>query len=88
MNIEFTHRVIPTDTGGLMFQALVDGKSMVCNISAEALQQHFGGTKDVSDVQISNVEAFERGYSKITAAAERKLRAGEEYIMVTPQDLA
>lgn len=87
MKIEFTDRVIPTDTGALMFQALVDGKSTVCRVTAEALQQHFGGTDDVTEVQISNMQAFQRGREKINAAAERIIRAGHDFVMVESEDI-
>lgn len=87
MQIEFTNRVIPTDNGGLLFQALVDGKSVVCSISSQALQHHFGGTDDVTEAQISNLKAFERGQKKINAAAERMIRAGHGAVMVDTDDI-
>jgi hypothetical protein len=87
MNIEFTERVIPTDNGGMMFQALVDGKSVVCRISPEALQQHFGGSDDLSETQVSNLQAFQRGRARINEVAARMIRAGLPHITVDAEDI-
>jgi hypothetical protein len=83
MNIEFTGRKIPTADGGLMFEALVDGKSVICTVSMEALNDHFGVTEDVA----TNVSPFDRGQAKIYAAAERLIRAGVSPVFVTSEDL-
>lgn len=83
MDIQFTGRKIPMADGGLMFEALVDGKRVTCSISMDALNDHFGIVEDVA----TNAHPFERGQEKIYAAAERLIRAGVSPVFVTSEDL-
>lgn len=83
MDIQFTGRKIPTADGGLMFEALVDGKSVICTISMDALKDHFGIVEDAA----TNSSPFDRGQAKIHAAAERLIRAGVTPVFVTSEDL-
>lgn len=83
MNIEFTGRKIPTADGGFIFEALADGKPIICRISIEALNDHFGVTEDTA----TNQSPFERGQAKIYAAAERLIRAGINPVFVSSDDL-
>lgn len=69
--------------GGLMFEALVDGKPVICSISMDALKDHFGIVEDVA----TNSNPFDRGQEKIYAAAERLIRAGVSPVFVTSEDI-
>lgn len=61
-------RVTPKQT--VAFLALRNGAALECEISMQALRDHFGATTPDEAVLL---EAFTRGQSKIQAAARRKL---------------
>jgi len=71
MNIEFPGQTNPAPDGGVYFRALVDGKSMGCHVTLEALEDHFG-----TSTQRSPVEAFDLGRDRIYEAAIRLIQAG------------
>jgi hypothetical protein len=83
MDIQFTGRKIPMADGGITFEAVVDGKSISCSISMDALKDHFGIVEDVA----TNSSPFDRGQAKIHAAAERLIRAGVSPVFVTSEDI-
>jgi hypothetical protein len=53
------------------FVALVDGASVSCSISAEALEDHFGAQ---SSLESELLQAFERGRARIHEAATAALK--------------
>jgi hypothetical protein len=69
--------------GGIMFEDLVDGESVICSISMDALKDHFRIVEDVA----TNSTPFDRGQAKIYAAAERLIRAGVSPVFVTSEDI-
>jgi len=70
-NISFPDRSTPdADRLGVTFPADIDGHRIVCFISAEALQDHFGA-RGTGGGELTR--AFERNRSTIEAAARRKI---------------
>ena len=72
MQIEFLNRVMPkvTAIGTVSFQVLVDGAYLWCEISCEALCDHFGAlSMDTEDL----LHAFHTGRMKIEATTRRCL---------------
>jgi hypothetical protein len=72
MEIKFTGRTAPV-LNGISFQALVDGNNTPCEVSVEALQDHFQASR-----QRSLHDAFEYGRSHIEDAARRLIESGME----------
>ncbi|WP_409518739.1 DUF1488 domain-containing protein [Paraburkholderia sp. LEh10] len=62
------------------FAACVDGKIVVCAITAEALEDHFGADSPLEDVLI---RAYERGRARIRSvcAEALDLNGGESVIL-------
>lgn len=74
MEIQFLNMVMPkvTAMGTVSFQANVDGEYLWCEISCEALREHFGArSMDVNNL----LHAFHSGRAKIENAARRHLEA-------------
>ncbi|VVE58839.1 DUF1488 family protein [Pandoraea sputorum] len=73
MEIDFPHftPVYNADDISIEFLAQVDGKHMLCAISAEALEDHFGATSCNVDVL---TKAFEANRSVIEQMAAQYLR--------------
>lgn len=78
MNIKFTG--VRTGTlSGINFQALVDGQSLACSVTFEALHDHFpAGSPD---------DSFVLGKTLIERAAEAKIRAGVKPVVIYSADL-
>ncbi|HEX2531851.1 MAG TPA: DUF1488 domain-containing protein [Burkholderiaceae bacterium] len=76
MEIEFPNRVLPkvTAMGTVSFQAQVDGKIIWCEISIEALRDHFGATPGNGDAM---VRAFHNGRTQIEEVARRYIEAND-----------
>jgi hypothetical protein len=79
MNISFPHdqRGIYSLNKAVVFPAIVDGKEISCEISEEALEQHFAGRPPPGYTKIeydaAMVAAFEAARDKIEAVAAKKL---------------
>ena len=73
MNITFSgkHGINPK-TFGINFEATVDGKSFVCSVSTEALQDI-----DPSNAHNTPQQQFLANQVSFQAIAEKKIRAGE-----------
>lgn len=72
MDITFSSKyAINPVTFGINFEATVDGHSVVCIISTEALQDI-----DPSNAQDSAKQQFLANRSRFEAIAEKKIRAG------------
>ncbi len=72
MKINFTDTVMPkvTAMGTVSFQARVDGEYLWCEISCEALRDHFGArSMDGNDL----LHAFHTGRAKIECTARQHL---------------
>jgi hypothetical protein len=73
MNIEFPKDapLVYTPNTTVGFKTLIDGVEQQCEISEEALEDHFGS----ASVKPGDLfAAFERGRSEIEAIAARKLK--------------
>ena len=82
MQIQFTDGP-PTYDGddfALHFVALVDGQPVVCSISAEALEDHFGAASAREDDLLA---AFERGRARIRSVCAEALdsHSGESVVL-------
>jgi hypothetical protein len=74
MEIDFPNLVMPklTAMGTVSFQAKVDGEFIWCEISCEALRDHFGAlSMDGNDL----LHAFHTGKARIEEAARRHLES-------------
>jgi Protein of unknown function (DUF1488) len=74
MEIDFPNSVMPkvTALGTVSFQASVDGDYLWCEISCEALRDHFGAlSMDANDL----LHAFHTGRIRIEQAARRHLES-------------
>lgn len=71
MIIEFPGPAVPAEDGGISYRALVDGKTVACKFSTEALQ-------DVNPdlTMSSSADQFESSMARLLDVAERKIRAG------------
>jgi len=82
MQIQFTDGP-PTYDGddfALHFTALIDGQPVVCSISAEALEDHFGAASARED---DLLPAFEQGRARIrSVCAEALDRNGGESVVL------
>lgn len=82
MNITFTDDVPTFDGSSLTvrFMARVDGEPVVCAISAEALEDHFGAASSLETVLI---DAFRQGRTRIRSVCAEALEqnAGESVIL-------
>ena len=72
MTIEFPGPAVPAEDGGISYRAIVDGKTVACKFSTEALQ-------DVNpDLTMSNpADQFESSKARLLEIAERKISAGK-----------
>jgi len=72
MHIQFSDDppIYDGDDFALHFTALVDAQPVVCSISAEALEDHFGATSARED---DLLPAFERGRARIRAVCAEAL---------------
>jgi hypothetical protein len=82
MHIQFTDGP-PTYDGddfALHFVALIDGQPVVCSISAEALEDHFGAASARED---DLLPAFERGRARIRSVCAEALdsNGGESVVL-------
>ena len=86
MEIDFPNLVMPklTAMGTVSFQAKVDGEFIWCEISCEALRDHFGAlSMDGNDL----LHAFHTGKARIEEAARRDLESnGGHPILLTAFD--
>jgi len=72
MNIVFSGKYATNpQTFGINFDATVDGQSVICTVSTEALQDI-----DPSNAQNTAVQQFLTNQSSFEAIAEKKIRAG------------
>jgi hypothetical protein len=74
MEIQFLNMVMPkvTAMGTVSFQTTVDGEYVWCEVSCEALREHFGaGSMEPNNL----LHAFHSGRAKIEDAARRHLEA-------------
>lgn len=71
MNIEFPGPAVPAEDGGISYRTLVDGETVACKFSTEALQ-------DVNPdlTMSSSAVQFEPSQARLLEVAERKIRAG------------
>ena len=82
MHIQFSDAA-PTYDGddfALHFVALIDGEPVVCSISAEALEDHFGAESVRED---DLLPAFERGRARIRSVCAEALdiNGGESVVL-------
>jgi hypothetical protein len=72
MHIKFADNppIYDGDDFALNFTALVDAQPVVCSISAEALEDHFGATSPREEDLLG---AFERGRARILAVCTEAL---------------
>lgn len=72
MHIEFTDEAVWVgERSSVFFRAKVDGKTVKCFISSQALDDHFGGDDAQNYVPIVNSH-----WKEIRAVAERMIQAG------------
>lgn len=71
MKIEFPGPAVPAEDGGISFRAIVDGQTVACKFSMEALQD-----VDPSLTTASPAAQFEQSKSVLLSIAEKKIRAG------------
>ncbi len=71
MNIEVPGPAVPAEDGGISYRALVDGETVACKFSTEALQ-------DVNPAltMSSSTVQFESSQARLLEVADRKIRAG------------
>ena len=71
MKIEFIGPAVGADDGGISFKVLVDGQTVACRFSMEALQ-------DIKPAitTASAADQFEASKSTLLALAEKKISAG------------
>jgi hypothetical protein len=74
MEILFHNMVMPkvTAMGTVSFQASVDGEYLWCEVSCDALREHFGA-RSMDDNNL--LHAFHSGRSRIEDAARKHLEA-------------
>lgn len=84
MNITFSGKyAINSQTFGINFEAVVNGKTVICSASTEALQDI-----DPSQAQNQPEEQFLANRSSFEAIAEQKIRAGAmSPIVITNSDI-
>ncbi len=83
--IEFPREAVKIiHTVGVQFQAIVNGETRDCTVSAEALRDHFGaGSVHARDLQT----AFISGKDDIHKAAKRLLAESSEDIVIGTKDI-
>ena len=69
MDIEFPGPAVPAQDGGISYRALVDGETVVCKFSMEALQDI-----DPSLTESPPIEQFEASMNRLLSIAEKKIR--------------
>ncbi|QCP48305.1 DUF1488 domain-containing protein [Trinickia violacea] len=73
------------DNRSVIFTLSIHGREAECSVLREALEQHFWVQPGAGDARI--LKAFADGRKRITAVAERKLRAhSDEQIVLTSAD--
>ena len=83
MEIEFTDTyTINSETGGMNFQAIVDGQNVVCKVSQEALQDINPKNRN-DDIRTQ----FLSNQSRLEKIAESKLLHGNSNIFITSEDV-
>lgn len=84
MQVSFSGKyAISQETFGISFEAIVDGSSVACKVSIEALQDI-----DPTNAQSSTVDQFAANRTSFERIAERKIRAGEPRpISITSADV-
>lgn len=84
MRITFSNKLVTNpNTFGIDFEAIVDGHTVVCTISAEALQDI-----DPNNTQTTIEQKFRSNQFAIEAIAERKIFTGyKSPIIITTADL-
>jgi hypothetical protein len=82
MHIQFSDAapIYDGDDYALYFTALVDTRPVVCSISAEALEDHFGAASARED---DLLQAFERGRARILSVCAEALdsNGGESVVL-------
>ena len=83
MEIKFTDTyTVNSETGGIDFQAIVDGQNIVCKVSQEALQDIYPENRN-DDIRTQ----FVSNQSKLEKIAEIKLLDRNNNIFITSEDL-
>lgn len=72
MSIEFTGPAIPAPDGGVAYRILVDGSTISCRITLEALQDI-----DPANNQNDQMAQFQTHSSRLLSITESKIRNGE-----------
>lgn len=72
MNIDFCGPAVPGSDGGVSYRAKVDGQTVACRVSQEALQDI-----DPSSYQQDSMSQFETHQSTLLSIAEKKILNGE-----------
>lgn len=72
MNIDFCGPAVPAQDGGISYRVKVDGQTVACRVSEEALQDI-----DPSSYQQDPMSQFEAHRSRLLAIAEKKILKGE-----------
>lgn len=81
---ELQPRVSP-DGQGIVFVLSNRGRSIVCHVAREVLEQHFWVPPGASETRI--LQAFADGRGRLVAMAERKMLAhGGEQVVLTIDD--
>lgn len=71
MKIEFPGPAVPIEGNGISFRAMVDGQTVACQFTAEALQD---ANPDLRS--LLPMEQFSANQWRLLSVAEKKLRAG------------
>lgn len=71
MDIEFIGPVVNAPDGGVSYRVLVDGKTVACRVSMEALQDIDPGRR-----QNDPISQFNSHSSILLSIAEQKIRSG------------
>ncbi len=71
MEIEFCGPAVPASDGGISYRAKVNGETVACRVSLEALQDI-----DPSSYQSDSMAQFESHQHTLLAIAETKIRNG------------
>ncbi len=84
MKITFSGKYAPNpETFGINFEVILDGKSVVCSVSREALQDI-----DPSSTYTTGEQQFLSNRSSFESIAEEKIRAGAvPPIMISTRDV-
>ena len=72
MEINFCGPAVPGEDGGISYRVIVDGKTVACKVSMEALQDI-----DPANRQSNPMAQFESHQGRILQIAENKIRNGD-----------